>query len=105
VVDCPGERPVRENLPPGVGRGCWRRAARFWLCTPRRGTAGPGSSTISRTAPAPYFIRSRSGVEKAACREGWSVNWGGPPAAGGWLIATEAGPGTNTLVGFWTFSG
>jgi len=63
-----------------VGRGCWRRAARFWRCTPRRGTAGPGSSTISRTAPAPYFIRNRPGVEEMACSEGWSVNWGEPPA-------------------------
>ena len=80
VVDCPGERPVRENLTPGVGRGCWRRAARFWRCTPRRGTAGPGSSTISRTAPAPYFIRNRSGVRETACSEGRSGNWGDPTA-------------------------
>jgi len=27
--------------------------------------------------------RNRSGVREAACREGWSVNWGGPPAPGG----------------------
>ena len=24
--------------------------------------------------------RNRSGVEETACREGWSVNWGDPPA-------------------------
>jgi len=56
VVDCPGERPVRENLRLGVGTGGWRRTVRFWRCTRRWGTARPGSSTISPTAPAPYFI-------------------------------------------------
>lgn len=37
----------------------------------------------------------RTGVEEVACRHGWSVNWGDPPAPVAKSIAAEAGPGIS----------
>lgn len=49
------------------------RAGRAWVFLAKAAVRGVGSG-----AP-----RNRSGVVEMACSEGWSVNWGGPPAPGG----------------------
>lgn len=53
------------------------RATREGWCAPSLGGFGEGSSLGPRILEQP---EERTGVEEVACRDGWSVNWGDPPA-------------------------
>jgi len=46
----------------------------------RAGRAGVCTAKAAVRAVDSGAARNRSGVEEMACSEGWSVNWGGPPA-------------------------
>jgi len=78
---------VHGSLGPRVNALAKRNArGRLPGGTPGEGEphAGCGEGVLETglvaTAPAPYSIRNRSGVEGTARREGGSVNWGDPPA-------------------------
>ena len=49
----------------------------------RAGRASGSQAKAAVRAVDSGAARNRSGVREAACREGWSVNWGGPPAPDG----------------------